>query len=386
MQRTRIPAIDARGGVSLSVLLLLVTCGLWGAAQVPDVSFGGFFELMVISTQTAPMTAKGISVQTSLAIGDFTTQVNASFTDTLSDRVSFSANGLLGEIALSSTATFNPSTAEFLSWQTGMSFTFLDVDASDVLYVTKPQTASYNLLTLSGVLGDVSFQVGTKLGICPLAFWEASVCADWPWADCDATLGACMQVTDTAGVQSIDFTMADLLLFENLLGMRWNLSVVLSFTPEEKTLTPTLNLQPDWFLCTDIELLGEISGGSSVASIESVLVYGIRGECTLGEDTTIQFADSLVDEKNSSLTGKAEYFELIGISGPLPSCCGSMGTFHLTAYFERPPAPSSALFGLGLISGSFDVQIASSFALSFEAEFPTVGSGWRITWGFRVIW
>ena len=47
---------------------------------------------------------------------------------------------------------------------------------------------------------------------------------------------------------------------------------------------------------------------------------------------------------------------------------------------------SGALFDLGLVTGSFDVQIASNFAFSFEAEFPTSGSGWQLLWNLRVIW
>lgn len=114
-----------------------------------------------------------------------------------------------------------------------------------------------------------------------------------------------MQNTDASGVQSIDLTMTDYVLFENLLGVRWSLDVALSFTPEEKTLTPTLKLLPNWFLCTDIELLGEISAGPSITSVDAILIYGIRGECAVGEDTTIQIAGSFADGKNSAVTGKA---------------------------------------------------------------------------------
>ena len=268
----------------------------------------------------------------------------------------------------------------------GTAFKFLDFDIDHLLYVTTPQTASYTQITLQGNAGPFTFDVGTKAGICPVEFWETSFCADWPWEDCETTMGACVQVTGTSGVQAIDFTMSDYVLFENLLGMLWSLDVALSFTPESKTLTPTLNLTPDWFLCSDIEILAEVTGGAGLASVESVSIYGIRGECVLSDCFTIGFADSLTDEKNSALTGKADYFEVITLSGCFPSCCDSTGSFELAAYFERPPAPSGALFGLGLFTGSVDFQIGPGFAVSVDAEFPTSGSGWKILWGIQVFW
>mgnify|MGYP001202575019 CR=1 FL=1 len=255
-----------------------------------------------------------------------------------------------------------------------------------ILYVTSPQTASYTRLSLSGAADPLEIEVDAKLGICPFAFWEADLDAEWPWPDCDTSLGAGIRVTDAAGIQAVDFAMSDYTLFKSLLGVRWSLSAVLSFTPNSKTLTPTLDLQPDWIICPDIEILAEMTGGASIASVDSIRIYGIRGECGLGDLATIRFADSFADDKNQSVTGKAAYFEMIGISGPLPSCCGSTGSFELASYFERPPAPSGALFGLGLFTGSFSVQLAPGFAVSFDADLPVVPDSWKLTWGFRTFW
>jgi hypothetical protein len=101
---------------------------------------------------------------------------------------------------------------------------------------------------------------------------------------------------------------------------------------------------------------------------------------------TFTFADSLVDDKNSSVTGKAGYFERFGISGPLPSCCGSQGAFEINAYFERPPAPSGTLFGLGLVTASFDFRLFRNFSFVFDGEFPMASSDWELAWTFRVLW
>lgn len=381
------PTTKSRAACGGVVLLLLSAVSLATIAQGIDASsFAGFLEMTASTTQSDALTVEEIAFNVALSLGDYTAQVDASFTETSFDTLRLSATGSLGAFDLSSNVAFNPSTLEFLSWQMGTAFTFLDLDVGSLLYVTAPQTASYTQLTLQGDAGPFTFDVGTKLGICPLEFWEASFCANWPWDDCETTMGACVQVTGTSGVQAVDFTMADYVLFESLLGMEWSLSVALSFTPESKTLTPTLNVTPDWFLCPDIEILAEVTGGAGLASVESISIYGIRGECVLSDCFTIGFADSLTDEKNSALTGKADYFELIQISGCFPSCCGTTGSFDLAAYFERPPAPSGALFGLGLITGSFSLQIGPSLSFAFDAELPTSGPGWKLLWTFQIFW
>jgi len=366
----------------LAAVSIVIVC-LCISAQSAEPSFGGFFEITASSTQSDSLIVDEISFNVSFVIGDYSAQVDATLTETTLDSLRISVSGSIGEIAVNSTAAFNPSTLEFLSWQTGTAFTLLDVDVSHLLYVTSPQTGSYSQFTISGNAGPIALQASAKLGICPLVFWGASLCADWPWERCATALGACIQMTDAAGVQAVDFTMSDYLLFENLLGVRWNLDVSLSFTPEEKRLTPTLKLQPDWFICPEIQLVGEISTGPGPSTTNVALIYGIKGECAVGRNTTIRFAESLDAGKNGAVTGRTEYFELIGISGALPSCCDSLGSFDVAAFFD---GASGSLFDLGLITGAFAVQFTPNFAFSFEAEIPANGSGWQLFWTLQAIW
>jgi len=386
MRRTRSPRVGARGGIPALALLSFIVTSTCCAAQVSDVSFGGFFEVTIASTQTAPVTLEGVSINAVLSVGGFSAQLNASLTNTGFDALNVSANGSLGAVALSSTLSFNPSTLAFLSWQSGISFSLFELDVSDILYVTTPQTQSYNQFSLSGAAGEISFRAGARLGICPLCFWEANVCADWIWAECGPRVDACMQVNDSSGFSALDLTMTELILFEDFGGIRGTLDLALSFALESKTVSPTLKIQPSWPICSDIELLGEISTGSAATEIAALLLYGIRGEVTIGESTTVRFADSFVEEKNSALTGRADFFERVGVTGVLPSCCGSPGLFELDAYFERSPAPSGGLLALGLMTLSFDVQLTSTFAFSFEAEFPARGPGWNLITSFRAVW
>jgi hypothetical protein len=344
---------------------------------------GGTLQTTVSWSDAIGFEFAGTSLSAFLSIEGFTAQVQVSLLNSGMDSLSTTANGTLGEVRVNSALTFDPSTVSFVSWQGGTAFTFLGLDVTNIVYLGVPQTASYTQFSVSGASGGLSAQGTVKLDICPLVFSVANVCGTWDWLRCDTSVNACMLFTGTDGFISTVLSMADYVLFENLLGARWSLDVSLSFTPEEKTLTPTLTLQPDWFICPEIQLVGEISTGPGPSTTNVALIYGIQGECAVGRNTTIRFAESLDAGKNSAVTGRAEYFELIGISGILPSCCDSSGSFDVAAFFD---SSSGSLFDLGLITGAFDVQFTSNFALSFETEIPTNGSGWQLFWTLQVIW
>ena len=370
--------------VVAALCALCALCQL-SAAQDGEISFAGFFETTIEITQTSSLTVKSIALNSVLSIGDWLASADAKFTDSQFDTLTVYAAGLLGNVTLNSSLVFNPSTLSFVSWQSGASFNLLDLAVSDVLYIASSQTSSYNLLTLSGTVDGLSLQGTFKTGICPLCFWEASLCANWLWTLCDANLQACVQVNDT-GFNSLSVAMTGLSLFESVLGIEGLLDASISFTVDEKTFSPTLRFVPDWPICIDIELLGEISVSSSPIEVNAMLIYGLVGECTLGNGVTFTFAESLSEEKNSSVTGKAEYWEVFRISGPLPSCCDDVGSFEIGTYFGGTPPPPSSLFGVGLFTASFDLRLFNGFGVTFDADYPTNGTGWSFAVTLRVFW
>ena len=365
--------------------VLIVGAALVANAQAADLTFGGLFDVTITTTPLTPVDLTSTSINLSVGWGAASAQLDAKLSNSLFDTLTLSGAAPLGNINLTSSAQFNPSTAEFISWQSGASFVLLDLAFTNLTSVLDPQTTSYTQWSVSGSANDINFQTTVKLGICPLAFWETSICGSWVWFDCFANMSVCVQFDDVVGFRDISVAMTDLVLFENFLGIRGVFDSTITFTADEKVLTPTLRFTPDWFFCSDFELLGEIDVVSPLA-VENMGFYGLRGQCTIGDCVTFSFADSLDDAKNSSVTGKADYFEMFGVSGCLPSCCGSDGEFEIKAYFERPPAPSGTLFGLGLITVTFDVQLFTNFSFAFSGEFPMATSDWELAWTFRVLW
>ncbi len=364
--------------------VICILCHL-AIAQNAEPVLGGFFETEILVTQTQSLTVKSISLNAFLKIGDWLTTMDAKFTDSQFDTLTFYTSGALGQLTLNSSLAFNPSTLTFVSWQSGTAFNLLDLAVSDVLYVTLPQTSSYNLLTLSGTAQGISFQGTFKTGICPLCFWEGSLCASWLWDVCGANLQACIQASD-AGFKSLSASMTNFAPFGDVLGIETILDTAISFTAEEKTFSPTLRFVPDWEICVDLELLGEISVSGVPIEVSTMLLYGLVGECTFSNGVTFTYAESLDPAKNSTVTGKADYWEVFRLSGPLRSCCEDEGSFEIAAYFGGNPPPPSSLFGVGLIAGSFDLRLMDQFGVVFAGEYPLNGTGWSLSFTFRVFW
>ena len=367
-------------GMWVAVCVLSTSLG----AQDADLTFSGLFDVTITTTASVPAALTNMGVTAVLGWGDASAQMNARLSDSIFDTLTLSGSTPLGPIDLDSSLQFNPSTVEFLSWQSSVAFSLLDLALTGVTRIVSPQTNSYTQWTASGTVGDLGLQSSVKLGVCPFEYWESSLCGSWEWFDCAASMSVCGLFDDAVGFRSLTATMTGLELFE-IWGILASFDTAIEFSLDEKVLTPTARVQTNWFLCVDIELLGEIDVSPPV-TFENLGIYGIQGECAVGNCLTFAFADSLDDAKNSSVTGKAGYFERFGISGCLPSCCGNAGEFEINAYFDRPPAPSGTLLGLGLITASFDIQLFENFSFALAGEFPTAGPGWEFAWTFRVLW
>jgi len=364
---------------------LLLAHGFLAAGQGDEFFLSGFFETAIEFTQTSSVAVKRIALNATAVLGEWVASADAKFTASQFDVLSFYAAGPLGNIRLNSSLLFDPSALSFSSWQAAAAFDLLDVAVSDTLYLGASPAASYSLLTLSGAVGGISLQTKVKLGICPLSFWEAGLCAEGTWPACDVRLKGCLELTDL-GFRALTLSVAGVALFSDLLGVDAFLDLSIAFTLDEKTFSPSLRFQPDWPFCVDVKVLGEFTPSGAPVGIGGLSIHGFVGECALENGITFAFAESLHPDKNSSITGKAAYWESLRVAGPLPWCCEEEGTFEVTAYFGGSPPPSGALFGVGLFAAGFDLQILDGFRIALAAEYPTNGSPWSVLATFRVFW
>ena len=351
-----------------------------------EMTAGGYMETTtVFSPDPFSIEIESIVLNAFLEINGFKSQLDARLTQTTFDVLTIGNSLTLGEIPLTSTLVLNPSLVEFVSWQAGASLEWGGVGFSEILFLTTPPESSYNQVSVRGNPGDFNLEATVKLGVCPLEFWESSICGDWVWPSCDVPLSACLTFTDAVGFDALTVSAAGIPVFTDIVSFDSTLDASLEYSTEEKILSPNLKVTADWGICPEITLLGEIVLTSGTLGIDGFSIYGIEAEVPVGP-VTFFVGDSLVDAKNSAITGKADYFEVIGIESPLASCCGTPGQFTLATYFERPPAPSGGLLGIGLIEGLFESQFSDHFAVSVVAQYRPVAPAWWFSVSMRVLW
>ncbi len=280
--------------------------------------------------------------------------------------------------------TFTP-TAPFFSWQTTLSLDVLGLTLWDTTYLTSPQSRSYNLARFSGAADSFDFTASARFGLCEPTFFEADVCLDWRWALCDTPLTACISFDGSQGFESLRLTATGVPLFHDVLGAAAVLDIQTLFTLQQKTVLPTLRLDGNWLICPDISLLGELVLLSPGLGIGAIDIYGMNATVPVGE-AIFHIADSFIDNRNASVTGKAAYFELVSLEVPLVSCCNSSGRVKSSVYFERSPGPSDGIFGIGLLEGLVEFQISQHVAVSFTSDFQLASSTWAVTTRVRVLW
>ena len=379
-------SVNARTSSLFGICLVIQILGFAFVAngQGSDLTFNGVFDMNITTTQTAPVTLTSMAINLVLGLGEATAQLDARFSDSLFDTMTISATTPLGDINLNSSFRFNPSTIAFLSWQTSASFTLLDVAFSSLTNVVSSQTDSYMQLSVSGSTDDIAFKTTIKLGICPFEFWEGSACASWVLFDCLANMSACVLLDDATGFRNITASMTDYMLFEDVMGVTGSLSGTISYTTTEKLVSPSLNLTTDWFVCPEIEVLAEFDISSSDGfTVDGTLIYGIKGEIPFGP-ATFRFAESFSDSKNSSVTGKADYFEQLGLSVEIPGCCGPPGSLDFDAYFER--IPSGSLFSWGLMTMSAEIHLTEGVSFVLDTQFANDAPKWAFSLSTKVFW
>ncbi|MCX6091859.1 MAG: hypothetical protein NTX23_03180 [Candidatus Bipolaricaulota bacterium] len=272
-------------------------------------SLSGFAETTVrLAALPLDVDVTSMLFNATVRVDEFSGRVVAKLTNTLFDLLTFAVTGPFGDVSVSSTLALNPSTLSFVSWQTTLSLDILGAALTDTVYLTAPSALSYNLVRVSGSANALDLEATVRLGICPQAFWDATVCADWDWGLCETPLSACVSFSASSGFESFQLTAGGIPLFESVLGVGATLDVRIQYTSDEKTVTPTLRFDPDWIICPEIVFLGEAVLTAPDPGISAIRVYGATVEVPIG-DAVFRVADSFSDDKNASVVGKAAFFE-----------------------------------------------------------------------------
>ncbi len=370
--------------VLLAIIVAIALIGGLSSFLFADTVFSGFSEFKLGISPSEGIAVESLLLTMFLEIDAVTFSTRAVFEGLSFSTFQARGMGDLGEISFNSVISWTPSELEFDFWQTSLSVDLFGLELRDVLYLTTPQTSSYNQLSWAGS-GDIISTRGTwEFDLSPLAFSAVNACATFDWLECDTSVTGCVTFEAEEGFSVATISLKDYVLFEDVMGVSGSLSVTVLYTIEEKLVTPRLNLTPDWFVCSEIDILAEFDISSSGApTVDSALIYGVKGGFTSGS-VTARFAESFSESKNSTVTGKADYFERLGLSVDIPGCCGPPGSLDFDAYFER--VPSGSLFSWGLMTMSAQIHLIEGVSFVLDLQFAKDEPKWAISFSTKIFW
>jgi len=360
--------------------------GLLSGSWSTDFTFG---------LQTSPVTATRTRLQEVYRVGGLTVKGTAMWVmetpggvKTITfDVLRFEADVALGLFDISSTVEFEPDRPEvFDYWLNRVDFSLEGLSLIHTLYLTTPQTQSYQSLYLSGSAGAFTLSNTTRFEVdedCGFLYSQNDTALSGSW--CDLRVRAGLSMT------SEGFEKATLWIYSlpvpswAWLPLDVTLDFGLTYELEEKSFAATIDWRPAWIDC--LRLYSElVIGGAHDLAIGGLSIYGVVLECSLPGSIRVRSATALDENKNGTMTGQIDCFEMFTISGPLMSCCGLAGTFSTSTYFQHA---STQLFDWGMTNFGFSLSLHENFSIEAETVIRSGELGdptWDFSFGWTARW
>ncbi len=282
------------------------------------------------------------------------------------DALRFESEAAVGVVRAKATLAFDPKESPaselFDYFLTNVSADLFGVSLAHTLFLTRPRTESYQMLTVGGAVGDVVLSNTARFDLgedCGFTFSRDDLQATWSW--CDAALRV------TAGFTSTGFEAATV----SALGIpvpqfSWlpgdvTADVAFTFRPTEKTVSVGIDWDPGAIGC--LRVLGELASGAGLGVVDHAVLYGLVLECDVTPFVHVRSATSFDAAKNGAVTGQIDYFESFAVSGDLESCCDTPGTWSVVTYFRTA---SSQLFDWGMTVLKADIGISQHLSVRFD--------------------
>jgi len=360
---------------------------LWGSllgAEQPRI--GGVVEFAVTADEASGIAFDALQVLAVATLGDTAVQLEAGMTGSTFSVLRLSARSALGSVRLNSALSVDPSSSSLVDWRTTAAVAVAATDLTATLSID--EVASLSNLVMDGALETTCavYSARARWGVCPVEFWEIAANADWEEVACGRPASSSITLSCPTGFESLSLLLGDIELVEgSLLGIDSFVDVAFAFTPDQKSVSPTLRFTTDWTVCPGIELFADVVWETSPLRIDGFALSGILFDVVVG-DAGLVVAESFVDAANGAITGKTQYFERIGVYGRLPSWCGSAGSFELNVYFERPPAAAGTLFGLGLLEGRGEFRVSDRVGFLVDIWHAATSPTWGIKVAAQIYW
>jgi hypothetical protein len=290
----------------------------------------------------------------------------------------------LGELAtIKSTLAFDPDDSQYFSyWRTLTRFSFSAIDFTHTFYLPEDDDSSYHQIAARARIEDISVTSTTKFTGCEAAFDEQVFTGNWRWTECDLSLYARLSI-ECDGFEEFLLTVRDIPIVhceDEEFGI--TLRVETTFTTTTKTIEPTFTCRTNWIDCFKI-LCEVVTVEGNDFSIEDISLYGLQFKTTFSDGITLRMDTSLVEDKNSSVTGYSDYFEKWMLSGPAIACCGSPGRWQFATYFQ---SSETTLFDWGMSMFKLEAPLAEQFVVSTTLTFQSETPDWEWICGCKLRW
>lgn len=289
-----------------------------------------------------------------------------------------------------STLRFNPAGPSFTSWQTDTSYAMVGLMLIHRLHLSGSSGGSYTHLEARGRVENVAFTSRFKFDL-PLhddtggiSFEEWFTTARFAWPACGLNVNSQLRI-DKSGFDYVSFTLGDISLAWLLRQSALDLfaRTTTTFTAESKEVDLSFVLRSRWVACvrTYVDLVTEDT------TFLGVDLFGFEIRCTLPNGVELRSATSFNPDKNSRVTGRSEYFEVLSLTGPVPVCCGSPGRWRIVTYFHDGLGDDAVLFGWGEtrlwmdFSLGDDIRLSNGLTVRRDTKDDPV---WELSAGIRI--
>jgi len=283
-----------------------------------------------------------------------------------------------GLIKFTSIVAFDPVTPAFRYWNTVARLGFGGIDFTYTFYLSSTPENSTSVLVARWSGEACSLTSTTQFKGCSLTFDRETLLATWSYCDYRVTGKLAMSCS---GFEGFTVTIYSIPLLGRPAEPFWiGLDLKTEFTTTFKTVTPTVRIHTDWVDC--VRFLSEILLAEEGLEIQGFRLYGVHLKSQL-DSITVEAKTSFVEEKNASMTGYADYFEVFQLSGKIFPCCGSPGQWKVAVYFDDS---SGGLFSWGMTEFQVEDSLAHNVRFSIALKVYAGDLGYELALGWKVTW
>lgn len=365
---------DETGNFNISMITIDVL-----SKTRPPISLAGDLKFSATLREGEPNLFSGSSTDltTVYNYGDLELKTDLQWSLTEWSSLKFETEMPLGAMEIESKLDFQPQEGEpFNYWRTTADFDFSEMDIEYTFNLDRDSEDIYHELETRWNLDDVSFRSKTKFSGANPQFDESTLRTRWNCQECDVTVNTDLNFTED-GFEELAVDVGDIPL---LYGTYFEFET--TFTSTSKEVEPNLFYKTEWVDC--FKILAELVTNEEANKLEGVSIYGLRFRNTFTNGLDLRADFSLIDSKNSSVTGNSDFSNKLRLSGPFYAGYRAPGRWQITNYLGS--VDQDKLFGWGETKLKVVAPLSENLEMETELLYRKDSPAWELTLGGEISW